>query len=79
MKFGRNKRSKTVRAVRAGIGNGIAIALKEMITQCQKIIALLTITLDHLFSRIVAIRLCAVGMKVPLKELSWQIEWLAVH
>jgi hypothetical protein len=63
----------------AGIGNGIVKALKEMIAQCQKVIALLTITLDHFFCRIVAIRLCAMGMKVPLKELSWQIKWVAVH
>ena len=71
MKFGRRKRCKAIRSVRAGISNGIAKALMEMIAQCQKIISLLTITLDDFFGRIVAIRLCAMGMKVPLKELSW--------
>jgi hypothetical protein len=45
-----------------GIGNGIVIALKEMIAQCQKVIALLTITLYDFFGRIVAIRLCAMGV-----------------
>ena len=63
MKFGRRKCCKAIRAIRAGIGNGIAKALMEMIAQCQKVITLLTIAFDDFFGRIVAIRLCAMGIK----------------